>query len=326
MAKEYIRDNYLISFIANKTDIRIHCYDSINHRAYEKIQMQSEYAIYDTIGICYTSFIKKALDTGNYIVEHGRNLTLIFTMEPLKMTLILDDIRTECLDLSMLSLKSEIAKLREEIGALREIREKDRAELHDIIGIRDKEIAALLQYIRIGNYSVNQCKEELACLSYYNNVGSVRNYTGCEEKQKNQPYISGFYSGHGLLIAESDHHDPKIPFAVFATIVDCTDIILLHNVKILVFMGITILNIELLEKNHYDEIHFYNVINYGITETELIKLLSKFVTIKKLAIIGGNIKLTNYAFTKELPLLAEITIGADDSAIGISNSTVIIRE
>ena len=321
MAKEYVRDNYLISFIANSTDMRIHCYNRDDHRAYEKVQTSEDYAIYTKIGINIFCIIKQALDDGDYIIKSKRTMSITFKKEPIKMKILLDNIRTETLDLSVLAVRSELATLRDEYeGKMEEYEAK---------------ISELSRYITIGNYSVNQCKEELICLNKYAHATTPILYPklGTYKPLSDYYYGLGIYhytgsvNNHVPIKTETDHHDKAIPYTVYSDVVDCEDIILLKNIKKLVFMNVTILNIEMLLNREYEELHFYNA-TCKLSTIKIASLLAKFTSLKQLHIIctSGDFRAVDYSFTRSLTKLTNITISTTESADGIRNSITIAKK
>ena len=149
---EYIKDDHILSYINNEIDIRLHC--TYEGKAYEVVKFRPDYTDYYKLGIDAFVLFKMALDNDTYEIIHNVDyITCNFTNGDIKLSLILDRIRINTLDLSVLSVKAElrreISELREEIADLREMMTKKDAEYSKLLLMIEKNTS----YVKIKNDS-----------------------------------------------------------------------------------------------------------------------------------------------------------------------------
>ena len=306
-AMEYHKNNYLITYIANATDFRVHVFDSTSGKAYETIKTNDEYRIYDDIGVNINKVIKAALDNDTYDIMHSSDIIITFHNNDIKFRLICENIRVESLDLSFYMLRSEMYK---KLEVLRDDHRREISKLTTKLIMKDIENAKLMHYITliynrlhdsdkeiyiISNFT--HCKRTDVSYKIYEKLFTINDRYHCKNT------TADIYLHKAYIIG--DIMDPKTPQIIATHKFECFELSLLTQAKILIFTDIHIANIDVLI-SAYDELHFYNVTFDNFDK--FIELLGSFTNCKKLTVIGDNMNDIDFSFTRKCLLLEEICI------------------
>jgi hypothetical protein len=276
---QIVKDHYFINYIANDVYFKINIFNQITNKCYETIKIIDEYKIHISIDIDILKIITKSFLNDNFeIIDMFDHLNLIFIWEIIKIKIDCSNI--ECYEtLDILHLKMENAKLKKQL-------EKRDMYIDNILKLIPK-------YVNVYGYTVNKFKKCLIILDKYmfthdKFVIYFLTYTPFRPTiaHYNSNYF-GMFNGSKYgksmtpMETEINQLDLNIPCTIFTEKINIIDILLIEN-NILTFIGVNIINFDLLADFKGDELH---IINCMIDDTSYEKIYECFKSLKNIKIL-----------------------------------------
>lgn len=222
---------YLITFFTNVSDFRINVYNQKNNKKYELV----EHALvekYKDVGIDIFEVITECLNSDSYeLNDMDTSINIAFEYGSIiKLTIVVPNILCEYKDASLLDLKTENIRMKDEIK-----------ELKCTIDDMKRDISYLLEQvdeINLGDYVKvpKMVKKLVVCKTvvntcYYDIFGwtdiQYYNYTSSRRTTTNSDIFHSSYSGFktSQFVKPSKYefyNDPNTPYLCFKDILDCS--------------------------------------------------------------------------------------------------------